>query len=84
MKTNSGIYCITNKKSGLRYIGSSGFIDKRIGWHLSLLKRNAHPNTRLQSDWNLEGEEGFTVTAIEEVNEGYNLIDRKSVGRERV
>jgi hypothetical protein len=47
-----GIYTITNKKSGHFYIGSSNNVRKRLGMHLALLNRNAHPSVLLQNAYN--------------------------------
>lgn len=61
---NSGIYSITNKNNGKRYIGQSVDLHKRKVTHLWLLKNNRHFNTHLQRAWN-NGEE-FEFEILEE------------------
>ncbi|WP_194190322.1 GIY-YIG nuclease family protein [Clostridium chrysemydis] len=43
-----GIYSITNKVNGKRYIGLSTNIKKRVASHKDQLKYNRHENTKLQ------------------------------------
>ncbi len=47
-----GIYSITNKVTGYRYIGSSRDIVDRMNVHLKSLRKNKHGNTHLQNAFN--------------------------------
>ena len=57
--TIPGVYQITNKTNGHKYIGSSINIWKRWGRHLSELRKNTHDNNYLQNAWNKYGEDNF-------------------------
>lgn len=48
----TGIYSITNIRTGLRYIGSATNISKRFGQHKADLNKNIHDNKYLQNAWN--------------------------------
>jgi len=62
MQLNSGVYIITyNNKN---YVGSSSNLKKRIREHFSCLKRNTHPNSRLQRAFNKYGIEAFSYKII--------------------
>jgi predicted GIY-YIG superfamily endonuclease len=70
------IYKITNIKNSKIYIGSASYYDKRIGTHVSRLRRNTHQNRYLQSAWNKYGEEFFIFEIIEYSNKEC-LIERE-------
>jgi group I intron endonuclease len=61
---NYTIYLIQNNINNKRYIGSSINGKKRMYNHLWLLKNNCHSNKLLQNDFNLFGEENFTISLI--------------------
>ena len=62
MQLNSGIYIISyNNKN---YVGSSSNLKKRIREHFSCLKRNTHPNSRLQRAFNKYGIEAFSYKIV--------------------
>lgn len=48
-KGMSGIYKITNTKTGKIYIGSAVDLRRRLYAHLKSLRRNSHDNTYLQN-----------------------------------
>lgn len=50
----SGIYCITNLKSGKRYVGQSVHISERIKQHMHKLKKGIHGNKRMQADYKVD------------------------------
>jgi len=72
-----GIYAIINYDRGVSYIGSSAKIKKRWREHITDLRRNRHPNQKLQRAWNKYGEENFYFTLLEVVNDKSNLIERE-------
>lgn len=59
-----GVYSITCKTTAGRYIGSTRDFKKRKSAHLSELRNGRHKNRRLQADWNLYGEEAFSVDLL--------------------
>jgi group I intron endonuclease len=60
----SGVYCITNKVNGKRYIGASVNIGNRWRMHKSQLKRGIHGNRYLQRAWNKYGEQAFEFSML--------------------
>lgn len=64
---DGGIYQITNKINGRRYVGSTYRFDGRWKTHLRELRRNKHCNPFLQNDFNKCGEEAFVFEVIEVV-----------------
>jgi len=64
----SGIYKITNLKSGKFYIGSSKDIEFRWSEHKKHLNGNYHINKKLQNAWNFYGKENFEFTIVELVS----------------
>ena len=61
-----GIYVITNKINGKRYIGSSAYVEGRWSAHHWHLRNGVHHNAHLQSAWNKYGEEAFVFSIIKE------------------
>lgn len=55
----AGIYKIVNTATGKCYVGQSRRIKKRLASHASLLRRNLHPNAKLQNSYNRYGKEFF-------------------------
>jgi len=62
---SSGIYSITSKVNGNRYIGSSITIDKRLTEHKWLLTKNKHHSTYLQNHVNKYGIDDLVFTVVE-------------------
>lgn len=77
----SGVYCIENINTKLKYVGSSKNIDQRIIKHFSELRFNRHTNLRLQSDFNKYGFSSFKVTVLEYV-EDTNLLLTTEVSKQ--
>ena len=50
-----GLYMIHCLSNDWRYYGESSNVSGRMASHKSMLRRNIHPNTLLQSDWNQPG-----------------------------
>lgn len=62
--TIPGVYQITNKDNGHKYIGSSINIWKRWGSHLAELRKNTHSGVHLQNAWNKYGEDSFEFSVL--------------------
>lgn len=53
INTGIGFYSITIEKSGFVYFGSTKNLSNRLSHHLGNLRRNMHPNNKLQKAYNL-------------------------------
>lgn len=62
---SSGIYRITCTITGKFYIGSAINLHQRQRDHFSALRRNGHPNRKLQHAWNKHGEHSFIFEVLE-------------------
>ena len=63
--SKTGVYCITNTRSGLRYVGSAAWsFAKRWSKHKTDLRRNVHSNQRLQNVFNKYGAESLVFTVL--------------------
>jgi predicted GIY-YIG superfamily endonuclease len=62
---NMGVYSITNKIDGKRYIGSSINLKKRINKHKLDLNKNKHCSLHLQNSWNKYGSQNFEFEILE-------------------
>lgn len=62
-----GIYSITNQATGDRYVGKSKDIVGRWERHRSRLRLGKHENLKLQQNWNLYGEDSFSLEVLEAV-----------------
>jgi group I intron endonuclease len=56
----SGIYRVINTVAKECYVGKTKGIKKRVHEHFRLLRKNQHPNDRLQKAFNRDGQEAFT------------------------
>lgn len=77
VKKACGIYAITNKLDGKKYIGSAVDIGKRFTSHLNLLKKGNHHSPHLQRAWDKYGEDSFVFGIIEIVSDKNLLIERE-------
>jgi len=71
------IYCIENKITGDRYVGSSVNFYKRKKLHLKRLKNKEHHSPHLQNAWNKYGEENFVFIILEKFISRTDLINRE-------
>lgn len=72
-----GIYSITNKLNGKRYIGQTYNFKYRWMRHRSYLKHNTEHNAHLQNAWNKYGSENFEFEIIE--NCPFNQLDEREI-----
>jgi group I intron endonuclease len=73
----SGIYLITSKVNGKKYVGQSVDIGQRWRMHLSTLKNNKNPNNHLQNHFNKYSIEDLTFEVLEEVVDLSLLTERE-------
>jgi hypothetical protein len=59
-----GIYMILCLANDYRYYGKTSNVSGRLASHKSTLRRKIHPNSKLQSDWNLYGENSFEFVIL--------------------
>lgn len=71
------IYCIENKFTRDRYVGSTINFYKRKQLHLKKLRNNVHHSPHLQNSWNKHGEEDFVFLALEKVGNKSKLLERE-------
>jgi len=62
----SGIYQITCRATGKRYVGSSVNVGARWSQHRHSLKRGNHVNQKLQACWSKYGADQFRFEVLEE------------------
>ena len=77
MKKDSGIYQITNAKTGRVYVGSAVNIGDRWYRHKLHLKRGIHNCKPLQNAWNTYGESAFVFDVLEKVEDKSLLLVRE-------
>ena len=62
------IYCIKHNVTGKEYIGRTGAFEKRIAYHMSLLRNGKHIVEDMQSDYDKYGED-YTITVLDEITD---------------
>lgn len=78
LKDKFGIYIITNNKNGKGYIGQTRQrFAKRYWHHRWKLRNNTHDNKYLQNAFNLYGEEAFTFSILEVVEDEEELNNKE-------
>lgn len=64
-KGTIGIYSITNRRNGKRYIGSAAKCMRRRWFlHLHQLRKGEHHSRHLQGAWDADGEASFTLEVL--------------------
>lgn len=79
LSVDAGIYVIKNKVNNAVYIGQAVNIRSRVCHHRSLLKKGKHTNKLLQADWELFGEESFSVKTVKKVSKKNLTIHEHNV-----
>lgn len=77
LRKRNVIYKIICQTTGKFYIGSASFYDKRIGSHVSRLRKKTHWNIYLQAAWDKYGEDDFSFEIIEELAGKDKLVERE-------
>ncbi len=68
-----GIYVIRCNASSKSFIGGSVSIANRILTHIVSLKKGAHKNASLQSEWNIHGPTAFSFSILELTSNKYHI-----------
>lgn len=68
---------IKNDKNNKIYIGSSVNIEERWKTHRKQLKKGNHHSTHLQRSWNKYGEDNFTFSVIEYIEDINALLEKE-------
>lgn len=76
-KNGSGIYAILNKINEKRYVGSARDLKARRSRHFTLLRKGKHYNKHLQGAYDVYGEENFSFSVLEYVENIEILLDRE-------
>ena len=74
----AGIYAISNKANGDRYVGQAKNIRSRAQSHWRDLNKGTHRTSaarHLQKAWDEFGEENFTLEILEIINDNSSLTD---------
>lgn len=80
----SGVYCLECAANGKKYIGQSRNLGRRLGEHLSDLRRGVHHNRVIQSDYDKYGEDSFhfhVIASGELSDEEMDQIEREEIER---
>ncbi len=72
-----GIYLITCRTNGRRYVGSSRNITWRWTEHTADLEKGCHGNSHLQNAWNKYGPIEFELSILELVEDRAKLLERE-------
>ncbi|CAJ1004034.1 MULTISPECIES: GIY-YIG nuclease family protein [Bacillales] len=64
MKTEAGVYRITNRQNGKVFIGSTMNL-KTINGTQFQLNYGSHKNSKLQQEWNEYGKDAFDIEVVE-------------------
>lgn len=75
VKDEPGVYALSHPVSGI-YIGCSKTILTRLYSHLGLLKRNKHPNKKLQSAWSIANGKNFEFCVLSVTADYYQAEHR--------
>lgn len=70
----SGVYLITCRANGKRYVGSSTDMRRRWREHRHDLKSGRHSNPHLQNSWSKHGPDSFTFSALSFVKRAHALL----------
>jgi group I intron endonuclease len=73
----AGIYCITSKVNGKKYVGQSVNIGQRWGEHIKRLKANKHHSQHLQNHFNKYSIEDLIFEVLEEATDLTLLTNRE-------
>jgi group I intron endonuclease len=64
----AGVYQVTCRVDGGRYVGSAVDVDQRVEQHKTQLRAGKHPNRLLQEAWVRHGEDQFVFKILEQAD----------------
>lgn len=83
INTASGIYAITCRPNGRRYIGSSKRLSTRWYTHQRDLRRGSHRNTEMQQDYAAYGLAAFDFEVLQEVDGDLKPTEQRIITEHR-
>jgi group I intron endonuclease len=72
-----GVYILIHKMTRKKYIGSSVQVERRLGWHITILATGKHHCYHMQRVWNKYGSEEFDTYLLEPVADEKRLVVRE-------
>jgi group I intron endonuclease len=72
-----GVYFIKNLINDKVYVGSSQDIERRFYLHKHYLNKGKHINQHLQNAWNEYGEENFSFSILEQIDNIEQLLEKE-------
>lgn len=80
IKIEGGIYVITNKQNGKKFVASTPNFKTLNGVKFTL-ENGLHTNKELQKEWNECGKDNFDIVHVEvlEKEENENRVDKKKL-----
>ena len=76
-KKITGIYRITNLRTGKHYVGSAESIRARWVQHRAQLRNGEHHSIKLQRSWDRHGQDAFEFAIVEELPDRSGIIARE-------
>lgn len=77
IRKTPSIYKITNKVTGMFYVGSARRTGDRLRTHKALLVKRKHPNYKIQKDFNLHGWDSFSFEILELIEDVSIIFDKE-------
>ncbi len=72
-----GVYCIRSKQNNMHYVGETQNLKSRILQHQSSLRMGEHPNSKLQEEFFLLGDENLLEFIIHQKGENWENFDAR-------
>jgi hypothetical protein len=74
LKTSRGIFAVRCSTTGRVWVGASRNLDAEKNGFWFALRLGSHLNKILQSEWNAQGEQGFTYEILEKLDDDVHAL----------